>query len=352
MMLGLSSTARSQDLSAGLTLVESRELGEMLAGLGQEAANAVATCNHFVRLGRTMLSLTPSIGDDPSAIVARIGGARDLSVAAIGLAHAKDWATFVIWYRQSRQIGSEGEETFGNRVRLGCTRAWVNRELFSGVDLRGLYDASLLADRARKADRARIAAVEQGFTDIHIAALSSDSQLLREGIAKGLDVDMRSKSGLTALHLVAANGIAEMVSPLLDAGASVDAQTPDGLTPLAVAMAESNFATAEALAPFADPNIVSIGQNSPLVVACQENRSELAIALLHRGANPNAQTVDAYPVLHVAASNADVQVVRALVMAGASIDAVGPNGLDAAGFARSANRLDNLRILESIQDWK
>ena len=222
-----------------------------------------------------------------------------------------------------------------------------------------------------------------GETPLHKAVRQEDdsaSFMVTLLIEAGADANARTNDGLTLLHLAASLDRASVISALLEAGAELDARTSDGLTPLHLALrgghraavatlleagadagardAEGNsvdptdcerwgteaffvFATADVVEgcldggadpnamhsqpdPPPDPNafVVSFPPPPPLHLAAAHTRDTAVItAMVLAGADVNARDEWDNTPLHEAAESGTLGVVRALLEAGAEVDA-------------------------------
>lgn len=84
-----------------------------------------------------------------------------------------------------------------------------------------------------------------GWTPLHLAAFFGHEELARLLIARGADVNARSRSerfarSNTPLHAAAANSRTAIAELLLSAGADVNARDGSGFTPLALAASNKN----------------------------------------------------------------------------------------------------------------
>ncbi len=86
---------------------------------------------------------------------------------------------------------------------------------------------------------------------LHDAAHSGNVEELRNLLAFGIDLDVRSKDGWTAFHLAAVSGRTECVALLLDAGADMEAIVTEegiqGTTGLALAIMNGEVDTVRLL---------------------------------------------------------------------------------------------------------
>ncbi len=126
------------------------------------------------------------------------------------------------------------------------------------------------------------------------AALLGDHQLLSALLAQGASAWHKSELGWTALHLAAYFRRPECIPPLLQAGlpADVRARAPgtyEGCTPLQLAVAgQAESAVALLLKAGAHPNLVDEAGWTPLHHAAHEGHRAIAKALILAGADVNA----------------------------------------------------------------
>lgn len=167
-------------------------------------------------------------------------------------------------------------------------------------------------------------------------------------------------NGMTALHYAAeGEGGHAMIKFLVEKGEAIDATDIGGNTPLHVAINKGHRDIALLLLTLgADPNIANNEQHTPLHEACRQGfvdvvkvlvtkgapinvtdsyghtslhfaifngHSDLALLLLTLGADPNVGECQ-QPLLHLTCRTGLIDVVRALLAKGASIDAADHRG--------------------------
>lgn len=130
----------------------------------------------------------------------------------------------------------------------------------------------------------------EGSTTLMHAALYADARMLRLLLDRGADVNAANRAGVTALMWAA--GDSEKARLLLEKGAKVDARTPLGRTPL-------------------------------LIAATYAGNVDVVRLLLEKGAKAADQDVARETALTSAAKRGDVQLVEALIEAGADVNAGG-----------------------------
>jgi ankyrin repeat protein len=213
-------------------------------------------------------------------------------------------------------------------------------------------------------------AIEVGRVDIVRAMVKHKSR-------PPLSLEARSSDGLSALHYAAKQTTGEIVRLLIAAGAKVNGRAPGGMTALMSAASTDNLAAVrELLKAGADPNVATVQGDSalhassdPKIVKLLLTRgaritlnkagiSVYTLALwrgdrelirflkglnpptaffdavlqsdlpavkdwLSRGASANAKFVNEAPILHAAVRTSSPAVVKALLKAGAKVEAKG-----------------------------
>jgi ankyrin repeat protein len=177
------------------------------------------------------------------------------------------------------------------------------------------------------------------------AASEGHSAVVDLLIQRGANVDAISKSGFTALVFAALKNDANSVKRLLAASANPNYAIPDKTKILTIATANRSYAASMALLDGgADPNIADSTGNTPLHMAAQTGTLDLVRKLLAKGAQLNVRTNPAKEAgfrpasgeqtpLLLAARNARVEVMHALIEAGADTKIKGQDG---AGLLLSA----------------
>jgi ankyrin repeat protein len=205
---------------------------------------------------------------------------------------------------------------------------------------------------------------ESGVAALHLAAGSGRLPIVRLLLEQQADPNLRSKSGQTPLMLAALNGKTRIAEVLLEHGAREDERSDDGQTALMYAASAGRTYTVGALlAAGADANAVDDTKQSARDLATaqkhgdianllramesetkpadatpgvsagpsdfvigQPSTSTLISALLAKGADVNARSVEGKTALLLAAEKGRSETVRKLLANGAEVDAQ-----DAAG---------------------
>lgn len=151
--------------------------------------------------------------------------------------------------------------------------------------------------------------------DIAIDARSEDVFPL---LLKKEDVTKKTSFDETLLHFVAEKGTSKMIKTMVDdMGASVNATTVGKKTPLHFATVAGNADGVAALLQHkADPDLATDKGFSPLHVACQKGHTKIITALLDAGANPNVLAGVGsikFTPLYFAVKGNNPEVVKALL---------------------------------------
>lgn len=245
-------------------------------------------------------------------------------------------------------------------------------------------------------------------SELHRAARGGDLAKVRSLIEAGAPLDQRSRDGNTALQLAARGDAREIVEALLDAGAAVDAtdyaretalhsaaragafktaefllsrgaavnaRSTNGATPLCNAASPGHRAVVELLvANGADINLKESSftplylavmykrndvaeflmekgagvNNGELAQAVFRGQKKMALALIARGADINAERKGDYPLL-VASRKGNLEMVQMLIEHGANVNvrsnspAAGKNGWPATATALQVAGSDQVR---------
>lgn len=129
----------------------------------------------------------------------------------------------------------------------------------------------------------------EGLTPLMIAIMNNQNELALDLLAKGADVNIKSKQGNTALLLATQEEISpDVIKALLDKGANVNEITVDDFSPLQLAAMFTPYS--EVINMLIDAGADLERQNSvgktPLILAIQINQNpEIAETFIERGAD-------------------------------------------------------------------
>ncbi len=190
---------------------------------------------------------------------------------------------------------------------------------------------------------------EDGWTDLHFAAVMGLSADCRALVGQGVPVDVRlrddglsltqdlmrtlkdlglgfttwEREGDRPLHLAAWANASATAGTLLDCGANVNGKLVSGATPLSVAARFDSAATAKVLlANGADLEVREFFRYTPLHTAAFQRALATAKLLVDAGADIGARAHDSWTPLHVAALFDATEVARLLLDCGADINAL------------------------------
>lgn len=224
-----------------------------------------------------------------------------------------------------------------------------------------------------------------GSTALHWAVLHDQAEAVAMLLKAGADVEARNRNSMFPLHLAALNGSKEVAALLVAAGADVNAALPNGETVLMTAARTGTEAVIDlflshgALVDTRDPEY----QQTALMIAARENHPGAVNLLLRHGAEVNVHTrLGPMPVhlppckgtgcgseglginrsgvpdrgeryeqkggmnpLLYAAREGNVEVARALLAAGADIEAPEANGITPLLMATLNNKHDVAYLL-------
>ena len=201
----------------------------------------------------------------------------------------------------------------------------------SALDAAGRGPLLLLAARRSQAFRAA-----QGLPEhVHPTIAAGEAQLMATAqalLAAGADPNARDVLGWTPLMAAVMAGNAPLAALLVKHGASVDVVDAAGYSLLHRAARTQclDFLLSQVPAlcgAGVDVNAPAPGDHgqTPLLMAVEQNREHAVRRLLELGANPGTANAAGQTPLHVAAANWYGEVAKALLEAGAPVDARRPN---------------------------
>lgn len=156
------------------------------------------------------------------------------------------------------------------------------------------------------------------------AIRDGDTAAVRKLLTGGADLRSRNETGDTPLIAAAWQADAEMLKLLIKAGADVNAKNIAGVTPL-IYGAVNETIVRELLENGADPNSASLVGSTPLMVAAMRERSyETVKALVGAGANINARRSHGFLIdsnlLSLAIEGGDRRTVELLLKRGVAFN--------------------------------
>ena len=116
----------------------------------------------------------------------------------------------------------------------------------------------------------------QGWTRLHLAALSGDESTVREQLEQGADINVRDRSGLMALHWAAIRSHEDVVQLLLEMNTEVHAKDNEGMTALHHAASRGNERTVKALLEKgAERDVTDLHGWTPFQIAQMYNNDDI-----------------------------------------------------------------------------
>lgn len=191
-----------------------------------------------------------------------------------------------------------------------------------------------------------------GNTALIVAAARQEPALVEFLLTRGARLDARNKDGWTAAMMAAGVGSPETLDVLLAAGANVDARNKFQQTALMLAATSGDTRKTEALisagAAIAPPDYE--GNTALLIAAGSDAPTELLLALINAGADPNATNIDGVTPLMRAAERGDLDDTSLLLEAGASRDAADNAGRTAWDWAIGRDDDHGREVAKTIAD--
>ncbi|XP_046358515.2 uncharacterized protein LOC124136592 isoform X2 [Haliotis rufescens] len=152
-----------------------------------------------------------------------------------------------------------------------------------------------------------------GNTPLHVAAGSSNKDVVTMILLKGYNVNAANKHGETPLFFACYHGRTITATELLRSGAEMDVSNTEGYTPLHMASLMGHLDTVLLLLAF-KPNLEvrSCSGSTPLHLACQGGSVGAADALLKAGARVDSVDRDLNTPLHIASDNSSEDMISLL----------------------------------------
>ncbi len=187
----------------------------------------------------------------------------------------------------------------------------------------------------------------QGTSDRIVAALRAhDSVAIASLLKEEHDLNLPSKDGSYPLVVAIEWGDLAIVRSLLDAGADSNLKLGDGISPFTLSI---EYKRPDIAVMLIDRGADCVSGGSigltPLHLAASHGDVQLVQKLVSCGAQVDARDANGWTALHTAAANsADVDIARALVSAGANVNAVG-GGVTPIVLAIGGKRQELSRLL-------
>jgi ankyrin repeat protein len=192
----------------------------------------------------------------------------------------------------------------------------------------------------------------QGYSALQAAARNRNDKIIPLLIELKADVNGRDRDGFTPLIHAAERNHVPSITALVAAGANFEEAVDGGFGPLSLAIESSKFLAAKALIELGASVNAAAGtdQVTPLMVSASQlavgeaakeierrqglRSTDIATALIERGANVNAVNVHGVSALMIAAARGNLPMIGLLLEAGADPDLKSKAGKTAIEIAR------------------
>lgn len=249
---------------------------------------------------------------DPKAFDTLLQQHADINAAAPDGATALAWASFLDERAMAEKLIDQGAKvnTAGDYGETPLTLALANNDA-------GLAAKLLNAGADPKAAR------WNGETALMIAAGAGSAAEVKLLLDRGVDPNGAEPRNLqNALMWASSEGHVEVVGLLIERGAHVNAATKSGFTPLIFAALKNDSTVVKRLlAAGANANDGIPDGTKVLTIAESKRGHAAALALLDGGADPNVSDKDKKTPLHMAAEAGALDLVKKLIAKGAKVDA-------------------------------
>jgi len=207
----------------------------------------------------------------------------------------------------------------------------------------------------------------QGYGALQAAARNRSDKIIPLLVELKADVDGRDKDGFTALIHAAERNHVPSIRALIAAGANIEASVNGGFGPLSLAIESGKLLAAKALIELgANANaaagtdrvtpimvaasLLAVGEEAQQIERRQGLRStDIATALVDRGANVNAANAQGVTPLMIASARANIPMLGLLLEAGADPDAKSKAGKTAIDIARENLNEDAAKSITLFQ---
>jgi ankyrin repeat protein len=169
---------------------------------------------------------------------------------------------------------------------------------------------------------------------------------IKDLVAKGADVNLRTTTGSTPLMYAADGNKLEIVRFLLAYGADVNAKNGTNNTALIYASIKGHVGIVhELLEKKADANVKNIARGDALIYAVVDKKANVVGALLKHGASVNNRYNDGKTALIMAVSDGSLDIVKLLIARKADVNAVDKDEMTALMIACEKGNADMIAAL-------
>ncbi|XP_053731295.1 ankyrin-3-like isoform X4 [Synchiropus splendidus] len=239
------------------------------------------------------------------------------------------------------------------------------------------YDNQKLALLLLEQGASPMSIAKNGYSPLHIAAKKNQMDIATALLEYGASPEATTAQGINPVHMAAQEGNVDIVSLLLSKNANINAHTrvqhslkshtliktpndlwklyivylcvflQSGLTPLHLAAQENKVNVAEVLLNHrADVNVRTMTGYTPLHVAAHYGNAKMANFLLQNNAMVDYITKNGYTPLHQAAQQGHTHIVNLLLQHGASANELTVNGNTPLSLAQ---RLGYISVVDTLR---
>jgi ankyrin repeat protein len=191
---------------------------------------------------------------------------------------------------------------------------------------------------------------DDGSTPLHLAAFEGRKDFCEWLIAGKADVNSRDIDRLTPLHMAARQGWLDLVELLVSKGADVNSEDEQGRTPGKMAAGEGYEEIVAFLISHGARNLNArmavAGKIFRAAVFDTDDRKQIEEILTKDSRLLNEQDDEGFTPLHLAALNANKEMLELFLAKGANVNAVAANGRTPLHMAVSLPRKDDEEFLK------
>jgi len=184
------------------------------------------------------------------------------------------------------------------------------------------------------------------------AITKGDVETVKDNLAKGIGINIKSSQGMTPLGVAAFQGNIRMLELLISKGADVNLRGFNQSTPLILASAKGHLEAVKYLiSKNADFRVTDTGL-TPMMMAAAGGHKDVVEYLYSKGDKVNARQSDGWtPLMHAAAAN-QIEVAKLLLLWGANRDLKTDDGKTASTIAEEERFSELLLVLKNFDGNK